>query len=183
MTVATYQWTLERYHQAVDAGIFGGENVELIHGELVLMTPEGPSHVFFSDRFAKLLQRLLQTRAQVREGHPITLPDHSEPQPDLVIVAPLDAEYLDHHPYPADIFWLVEYSNSTLAYDLGDKQRLYSQAEIPEYWVVNLVDGEVNIFREPQPTGYQQHQIVQTGSISPLSFPDVAIEVERLFRQ
>lgn len=183
MTIATYQWTLERYHQAIAAGIFADENIELIRGELILVSPEGTAHVYYSDRLSKVLQRLLQNRAQVREGRPITLSNNSEPQPDLAIVAPLDADYLEHHPYPANIFWPVEYSNSTLAYDLGEKQRLYAAAGIPEYWVVNLVDGQLTVFRSPQATGYQQQQALQIGQVTPLAFPDITVGVEMLFRQ
>ena len=61
MTIATYQWSLERYHQAIAAGIFADENIELIRGELILMSPEEPAHLYYSDRLSKLLQRLPAT--------------------------------------------------------------------------------------------------------------------------
>jgi Uma2 family endonuclease len=82
MTVATDIWTLDRYHQAVDAGIFSDLNLELLAGELVLMAPEGIFHAASSDEAAEYLRRLLGDRARVREAKPITL-SHSEPQPDL----------------------------------------------------------------------------------------------------
>lgn len=83
-------------------------------------------------------------KSEVRQGKPITLPNsNSEPQSDIAIVQRLGREYLKHHLYPANIFWLIEYSNSSLSKDLEDKTKLYAAAEIPKYWVVNLRDFEV----------------------------------------
>jgi Uma2 family endonuclease len=181
MTIATYKWTLDRYHQAIDLGFFDGQNIELLRGDLIVMPPEGEAHVYFSDRTAQILRRLLAAQAQVREGRPVTLPNSSEPQPDLAIVKPLDTVYLEHHPYPEDIFWLIEYSNTTIAYDLGDKQVTYAQSGILEYWVVNLQDLVLSVFREPTPLGYRSHFNIPEGQISPLVFPQISIEVRQLF--
>ncbi len=75
MTVATYKWTIDRYHQAVESGIFDEQPVELLKGELVVMSPEREPHTYFSDRLSKVLQNRLGVRAQVRE-RPITLPNN-----------------------------------------------------------------------------------------------------------
>ena len=109
------------------------------------------------------------------------MPNGSEPQPDLAIVQPLDTVYLEHHPDPVNIFWLVEYSYSTLNYDLGDKQIVYAQSEIPEYRVVNLKDLQLTVFQDPSPSGYRSVTNIQDGTISPLAFPNISIEVRRLF--
>jgi Uma2 family endonuclease len=181
MTIATYKWTIDRYHQAIDSGVFDGQNLELLRGELVLMPPEGEPHVYFSDRAAQILRSRLAGKAQVREARPVTLPNGSEPQPDLAIIQPLDTVYLEHHPYPENIFWLIEYSYSTLAYDLGDKQIVYAQSAIPEYWVVNLRDLQLTVFQDPAPLGYQTVIQLRDGKISPLAFPDISIEVRSFF--
>jgi Uma2 family endonuclease len=181
MTIATYKWTIDRYHQAIDSGIFDGQNLELLRGDLILMPPEGEPHVYFSDRTAQILRSLLLGQAQVREGRPVTLPNGSEPQPDLAIVQPLDTVYLEHHPYPENILWLVEYSYSTLKYDLGDKQLVYAQSAIPEYWVVNLQDFQLTVFQDPSPLGYRTVTNLQDGKVSPLAFPNISIEVRGLF--
>jgi Uma2 family endonuclease len=181
MTIVTYKWTIDRYHQAIDSGIFDGQNLELLRGDLILMPPEGEPHVYFSDRAAQILRSLLLGQAQVREGRPVTLPNGSEPQPDLAVVQPLDTVYLEHHPYPENILWLIEYSYSTLKYDLGDKQIVYAQSEIPEYWVVNLQDLQLTVFQDPSPLGYRTVTNLQDGKVSPLAFPNVSIEVRRLF--
>jgi Uma2 family endonuclease len=89
--------------------------------------------------------------------------------------------HLDHHPYPEDIFWLVEYADTTLTKDLNIKQRIYAQAGILEYWIVNLQAPELIIFRGANSAGYETETRLATGNISPLSFPNIDIEVRRLF--
>jgi len=182
MTVATYKWTIDRYHHAVEAGVFDDQPVELLNGELIEMSPEGTPHAYYSDRSGKYLQRLLGDQADVREGHPITLPNQSEPEPDLAIVQPLDAAYLEHHPYPENIFWLIEYSNTSLDKDLKIKSKVYAEASILEYWVINLRSRELIIFRDPVNGEYQSQVTLTSGMINSLSFPDVQIDVSRLIR-
>ena len=85
------------------------------------MAPEGKPHDDFSAKAGNYLVRLLGDRAEVRPAKPITLPDASEPEPDVAIVQAFEDEYLEHHPYPQNIFWLIEYSNTTLKKDLEFK--------------------------------------------------------------
>ena len=111
---------------------------------------------------------------------PITLPSGSEPEPDIAIVQRLGNEYLAHHPYPGNIFWVIEYSNTSLDKDLGVKAAIYAAEGIPEYWVINLKKNILIVFRDPVDGKYQSRQEFTTGTINPLAFPDVAIEVARL---
>lgn len=181
MTVSLYKWTLDRYHQAIEAGIFNDQNVELLKGEIVVMPPEGEPHAFFSDRVANRLRSRLDQRAQIREGKPITLPNNSEPEPDIAVIQPLDEVYLDHHPYAENIFLLIEYSNTSLKKDLEIKSSVYAEAGIQEYWVVNLKNSQLKVFRHPTPNEYQTELILTEGAIALLAFPDVEIEVQHLF--
>jgi Uma2 family endonuclease len=174
--------TLEQYHRMVDAGIWTDRHVELLNGVVVEMPPEGPSHASDSSRTGELLIYILGQRAHVRFAKPITLPNHSEPEPDLAIVQRLDDYYRNHHPYAENIFWLVEYANSSLEKDLGVKADIYAAARISEYWVVNLQDNKLIVFRDPVNGKYQSRQELTSGSISPLAFPDVAIDVAQLLR-
>ncbi|MDX2213553.1 MAG: Uma2 family endonuclease [Oculatellaceae cyanobacterium bins.114] len=89
--------------------------------------------------------------------------------------------YLDHHPYPEDIFWLVEYSNATLAKDLGQKKQVYAKVGIQEYWVVDLKHAQLKVFRELDNGDYQTELVLIQGTVSPLSFQDVVVDVRRLF--
>jgi Uma2 family endonuclease len=136
------RYTIEQYHALIATGILADKKVELIAGNIVEMTPKGMSHAVYCSRTVEYLRELLSNRAKVREAHPITLLDDSEPEPDVAIVRPPDIQYLAHHPYPEDIFWLIEYADSTLAKDINDKQLIYARARIMEYWVVNLTGDE-----------------------------------------
>ncbi len=181
MTVATYQWTIDRYHEAVEAGIFRGQAVELLQGALIEMSPEGVPHAGLSSDSADDLRKLLGDRAKVREAKPITLPNASEPEPDIAIVRPLGAVYrTEHHPYPEDIFWVIEYSNTSLEKDLKLKRTIYAEVGICEYWVVDLKARELVVFRDPVNGVYTSQETRTSGIICPLSFPDIEVSVSRL---
>jgi Uma2 family endonuclease len=181
MTVTLYKWTLDRYHAAIDAGVFDDQPVELLQGDIVVMTPEREPHACYSSDGAEYLRRLLGDRASVRETKPVTLPDNSEPVPDIAIVQPPLRRYLDHHPYPEDIFWLIEYSDTTLAKDLRVKKQVYAEAGIQEYWVADLRNAQLKVFRDLVQSNYQMEQTLTEGTVSPLSFQDMAVDVRRLF--
>ncbi|KJH71781.1 Uma2 family endonuclease [Aliterella atlantica] len=180
MTIATYKWTIERYHQAIDAGLFDDETVELLRGDIIVMPPERETHAYYNSEVGDYLRTILGDRVKVREAHPITLLNDSEPIPDLAIVKPLGTVYLEHHPYPDDIFWLIEFSNTTLSKDLNEKKVVYSEAGIVEYWVVNLQDKQLTIFRDLDNGRYTTEQTFKTGFASPLAFPNVQIYLQRL---
>jgi Uma2 family endonuclease len=181
MSITIAKWTIEQYHELVATGILDDRRVELLAGDIVEMAPEGMPHAVYCGRTVEYLREMLRDRAKVRETHPITLPNNSEPEPDVAIVRSPDTQYLAHHPYPEDIFWLIEYSDTTLAKDLNAKQRIYAQAGILEYWVVNLPASELIVLRAAASDGYEAQTKLTSGSISPLSFPDLAVEVSRLF--
>lgn len=181
MVLTTAKWTIEDYHRLVTAGILAGRNVELLNGEIVEMAPEGESHAYSSDEAGEYLIYLLGKRAKVRQAKPITLSSsNSEPEPDIAIVQRLGREYREHHPTAENIFWLIEYSNSSLSKYLEVKSQTYAKAGIPEYWLINLKKTELIVFREPTDEGYQTQQILTRGYLNPLAFPELAISVERL---
>jgi Uma2 family endonuclease len=178
--IALYKWTLDRYHQVVEAGIFDDEPVELLNGEIVEMSPEGVPHSSSSDEAAEYLRIKLRDRAKVREAKPITLPNQSEPEPDIAIVRLPVETYRSHHPYLEDIFWLIEYSDSSLTKDLEIKSKIYAAANILEYWVVNLRTRELVVFRDPVEGEYRSQVTLTSGTIVPLAFSDLQIEIGQL---
>lgn len=165
----------------IAAGILAGRHVELLDGEIVEMAPEGESHAYSSDEAGEYLIYLLGDRAKVRQGKPITLAqNNSEPEPDIAVVHRLGRDYREHHPYPENIFWLIEYSNSSLNKDLEVKTKIYVAAGIPEYWVINLQTRQLIVLQSPTDKGYQSKDTLTQGDINPLAFPDLDVSIERL---
>ena len=146
------------------------------------MPSEGTPHAYLSDRAAKYLREILKGRAAIREGKPITLKD-SEPEPDIAIVQDLDEEYFEHHPYPENIFWVIEYGNASLTKDLEVKSKIYAKAGIQEYWVVNLKRMELIVFRDPIEDEYRERRTFVQGEVRLLAFGEIAIEVSQLIRR
>jgi Uma2 family endonuclease len=175
------KFTLDQYHQMIAAGILDDAPIELLHGELVQMSPEGEPHAYSSHEAAKYLVKRLDDRAEVRQAKPITIPAiQSEPEPDIALVQPLGREYRQHHPYPENIFWVIEYSNSSLQKDLQIKTKTYATANIPEYWVINLQTMELIVLRDPENGEYRSQVILTQGIIHPIAFPEIDIDVTRL---
>lgn len=180
MTVTIAKWTIHEYHRMIAAGILDDRRVELLKGEIVEMSPEGEPHAYFSSEAGEYLIRLLGDRAMIRISKPITLANDSEPEPDIAIVQRLGREYLQHHPYPENVFWLIEYSDSSLDKDLETKSKVYAQAKILEYWVVNLKKRQLVVFRDLQDGEYVSKSTLNGGVIYPLAFPDVAVSVDAI---
>jgi Uma2 family endonuclease len=182
MTLITAKWSLDDYHQMIGSGLLDDRSLELINGEIIEISPEGIAHSFYCRSTAKYLRSILGDRVEISEAHPITLPNDSEPEPDIAILRTHDNLYQTRHPFPEDIFWLIEIANSTLAKDLGVKRDLYTQAGISEYWVMNLQTLELIVFRDLIDNEYQSEICLSSGNISSLAFPEIPIYILRLFR-
>lgn len=179
MTVTIARWTLADYHHLVQAGLLAGRSIELLNGLIVEMPPEGPEPADTSTRLMPLLWGVAQGRYQVRAAKPISIPpSDSEPEPDIALVR--DRSYRSAHPHPEDIFLVIEFSNTSLAKDTEDKPLVYAQAGIADYWVVNLRDRCVMLYRRPAEGRYQSEQTLFSGEIAPLAFPDVTVHISRL---
>lgn len=182
-TITPYRWSINRYHKAVTAGIFEGQPVELLNGELIEMSPEGVPHAGLSSDGADYLRELLRNQAKIREAKPITLPNDSEPEPDIAIVKPLGNLYkTTRHPHVDDIFWVIEYANTSLEKDLQIKPKIYAKAGIAEYWVINLKTRELIVFRDLTGDEYQTQTVLSHGCVCPIQFPSVQVDVRRLLQ-
>ena len=179
MTVTTYKWSLEEWHELVNSGLLAGKPVEFLEGEIIEVSPEGVEHSYTNDSVVKYLRSILSGLADVRESHPITL-DNSEPEPDIAVVRLPETIYRQHHPYPQDIYWLIEISSRTLKKDLEQKIITYARNGIPEYWVIDLVSKKLIVHTQVQENKYSQVNEYQTGTVSPMAFPKIEIALDKL---
>lgn len=173
------KWSVDDYHRMVEAGILSGRRVELLTGEIVEMSPETPLHYTTAKQGASYLAALLSGKADVRFNGPITLAD-SEPEPDIAIVRLPESAYVDRHPAPPDIFWVVEVAKTSLKQDLELKAAIYAAAAIQEYWILDLSARQLIVLSNPQAAQYTENRVLKQGLIAPLAFPDVSVSIERL---
>lgn len=177
------KFSVSEYYAMAEAGILTDrDRVELLDGEIVVMAPIGNRHAFCVDWLTRFWILALAERAIVRIQNPVRLDNSSEPEPDVTLLAWRDDFYASAHPGPQDVLLLIEVSDSTVGFDRGQKLPLYARAGIPEVWIVNLQDRRVEVYTEPDGDGYgSTSHYVPGESVAPARFPDVALEVERIF--
>jgi Uma2 family endonuclease len=175
-------FTVDEYHQMIETGIFHeDERIELINGELIRMVPVGHSHSGQVNRLNRTLGKALNDRVIVSVQNPVALPDFAEPQPDIMLLRPRDDDYSRSNPTAADVLLIIEVADSSFAYYQHVKGLMYAEAGIQDYWIVNLLDGQLLVYRQPTPTGYTLVQTLARGdSVTLLAFPDVTIQVSEL---
>lgn len=173
--------SIEQYDRMIASGVFDRQRIELIHGELRMMSPIGPSHEYTVDRLNRLsIECTPRDRVLVRIQNSIELPGSvSVPEPDIVWAR--NRSYLKSRPKAADVLLLIEVADTSLEYDPGEKAELYAKARIADYWIINLVDGCVEVFRDPARGRYRSLQTFEPGEkIRPLAFPKIALAVDDL---
>ncbi len=173
------KWTRAQYDKAVAAGVFTpADKIELIEGELIQKMPIHPPHTTAIILTQNALSQILSQDYHVRSQQPIALSNISEPEPDLTIVAGVPRDFRDSHPQSALL--VVEVSDSTLAYDRGTKASMYAKAGIADYWIVNINERVVEVYRDPVKVNgrgrYQtQLRFGEGESITPLAFENATI--------
>ena len=179
--------SLAEYDRMVDAAVFSGNRrLELIHGELRDMSPIGDHHrhvvnllmEWAADQTAARRDRLI-----VQVQNPIRLPaQESAPQPDMSWISRESSRLSP--PAGDEVFLVIEVADSTLNDDRGEKAALYAEADIPEYWIVNLIDGWIEVHRGPQSGSYQSRSVVRAGEeVRPLLFADCVLQISSLLER
>ena len=176
--------TVQEYHRMAEIGIFEeDERVELLAGQIVKMAAKGTAHSAAVTRTDKLLNNRLGQRILVRLQDPVRLNDYSEPEPDIAVVVPNPLYYEDHHPTPSEIYLIIEVADTTLRTDCGIKATIYAQSGIADYWVLDVNNRQLHVFREPTQDGYESIVVLgDDASISPLQFPDFYFMVGEMLR-
>jgi Uma2 family endonuclease len=147
------RFTVDEYHRMIETGILSeNDRVELLDGWILEMSPIGPPHATCVSLVCAALQERVPQGAVIRAQSPITLPN-SEPEPDVVVADGSIRDYAEHHPSAVEIALVVEVADSTLDFDRRQKRIEYARAGIREYWIVNLIDRQLEVFRDPAPSG------------------------------
>ncbi len=174
----TYRFTVEEYRKLGEVGLFHEDDrVELINGEIVIMSPIGYRHGQTVTNLVECFMEQSRRRFMVSPQNPVELDRYSEPQPDIVLV-PRTMRTAKRHPLPQDVLLLIEVADSSLPYDRETKLAIYARTGIQEFWIVNLQDNTVETFRDPQGERYTQTRVFPLGEFAtPAAFPDVIVPV------
>jgi Uma2 family endonuclease len=172
----TRRWTRVEYDRLIEMGMFqAGERLELLAGNLVVREPQGDPHTLAVELVNEALRTAFGREWRVRVQLPIALDQESEPEPDIS-VAPGRARDR-REAKPSRLALIVEIAESSLAVDREYKSSLYAKARVPEYWIVNLVDRALEVYRDPMPDAsasygwsYRSAQSLHAGEhVSPLA--------------
>lgn len=176
-------FTRDEYRQMAEVGILKpAERVELIRGEIIQMSPPGRRHIAFVNNLNQLLVLRLQGRGIVSVQNPVAIDETSEPQPDLAVLRTRSIPYKESEPATADVLLLIEVADTSLRYDRRTKLRLYAEAGVPEYWVVDCAAEAVDVFRAPMADVYREEaRVTGSGTVQLAAFPDVTISLPDLF--
>jgi Uma2 family endonuclease len=170
-----YRFSYRQLLEMDRAGILGDKRVELIDGELIAMSPPNPPHAIATTELDNSLTLALADRAKVSVQNPIRLSpdmeDRNLPLPDLAVI---ERKTYRDHPQPEDVFVLIEVADTSLADDRGRKLSLYAEHGIFEYWIVNLIDKQIEVYTEPKGEEYlTRHTYGLTERFAPARFPDL----------
>ena len=179
MASIIYKWSIDEWHELVDSGVLEGKPVELLEGNIVEMSPEGIEHSYTNQSVSDYLSNLLRGKAHIRDAHPVTL-DNSEPEPDIAVVQLPKTIYRQHHPFPENIYLLIEISNKSLKKDLEEKIITYARNGIPEYWVIDLKNKKLIVHTQPKNNTYLQIVEYRSGAIAPQAFTNIHIDLSKL---
>ena len=179
---AKHRFSVEDYYRMAETGVLRPDaRVELLDGEIMDMSPIGPFHGGVVGRLTRLFTIHSKDRWLVWPQNPLRLGDHSEPEPDVMLLKPSPDDYTNRHPRPEDVFLLIEVSDASLTTDLEKKLPAYGRAGVIEVWIVNLDEAVVEIYREPHFNGYGSKTVLRPGDQAvALAFPDAVVDVAKL---
>jgi len=177
-----YLFTTDDYHRMLEARILTPDDrVELIRGEVVVMSPINARHAACVARLSESIFDRVQMTVCIRVQSPIVIADHSEPEPDVVLARRREDQYVAGHPQPENVLLVVEVCDTTIDRDRGVKVPLYAEAGIAEVWLVNLTRDEVEVYRDPEDARYKTIVARKPGdSLSPRSISGLEIDVAEI---
>lgn len=177
MPLAHRRFTVDEYHRMAEAGILGEDDrVELLDGEIVVMTPIGARHASTVARLGERFVRLAGMGATVWIQNPVRLGRYAEPEPDLTLLNWREDFYAERLPEPTDVLLVVEVADSSQRTDRDQKIPLYARAGIPEAWLVDLPRDAIEVYRDPAAGAYRNVQTLgRDGILTILMLPGVTL--------
>lgn len=175
-----YKLNLQDYHRMIEVGILSeDEHVELIHGEIICMSPKGSKHSACLHKIDEwIMRRTSEHQFNLRKQDPVQIPEISEPEPDIVLVPYKENYYADAHPLPEEVILLIEVADSSVGYDRHIKIPLYAAAGIQDYWIINLPNQQIEIHSHPVGDLYKESRILQIGESIMVPGLDMEVQVE-----
>lgn len=176
-----FRWNVRQYHRMADMGFFAGKRVELIKGEIILMAPMKTPHAMAITLIVELMNHVFGKGFIVRSQLPLSLGRMDEPEPDVSVVKGSARDFPETHPESAEL--VIEVSDSTLRFDQKEKAELYAENKIEEYWILNLKQRCLEVYRHPvkdKNAGHIYTEIFVIGedkAIAPLAKPKSKIKV------
>ncbi len=161
-----YRFTVDEYERVAEA--LDDPRVELIDGYVVTKMPKKPPHIWTVRRILKALEFLPEDRWTCRKEDPVRIPDFDEPEPDIAVLRGSEDLYKNRIPEAKDVALLVEVAESTLDRDRGEKRNAYAKGGVPVYWIVNLVDRQIEVYTQPSPSGYGSRSVFIAGDEVPV---------------
>jgi Uma2 family endonuclease len=163
-----YRMTVDEYERMAGAGVLNDDRIELIGGLLVKKMTQNPPHPWAVEAAHDQLGPVLPQGWFIREEKPVRIPEFDEPEPDLAVIRGTRDDFRRRHPEPKDIALLVEIADHSLDRDRGEKRAAYARGRIPVYWIVNLVDRQVEVFSRPSARGYRSSRVYKPGEEIPV---------------
>ena len=178
--VRTYRWTREAFERLGTTGVLPPDaRVELIDAQLVEMSPQGSQHATAVRKMEEALRDAFRTEFDVRSQLPLALSATDEPEPDVAVVPGSIDDYRDAHPSEAVL--VVEVADTSLGFDRSEKLRAYARGAVPEYWILNLQDRRLEVYRTPAGDAYRTKQTFDASdTVQPSAQPEHAIAVRAL---
>ena len=174
--------TIDDYYKMAEVGIISRDaRVELINGKVRHMSPVKSFHSSITDQLFDTLAFELRGKAMIKSQNPIKISDDSAPQPDLVVAKYYKHWYRKRHPEPEDIYLIIEVAQSSIQYDTGEKLKMYALAGIPEYWVIDLNDYKIRVYRQPDGDKYLFEEIIDETGIATCQTIDFKLNAKELF--
>ena len=181
-TTQEFLLTIDDYYKMGEVGIFPHETrVELINGRILYKKSISSFHSFVSHKVIEKLYKKIGDDVVVRCKNPVHIQNNSVPEPDIALAKLPSKQYCTRHPEPKDIYLVIEVAESSIQFDTGEKLKMCALANIPEYWVIDLNDYKIHVYRQPDGDKYLFEEIIDDSGIATCKTIDFQLNAKEIF--